>query len=84
VPVAVGPSMENFRAIAEAFDTARAWVRVGDAAELAATWRGWLDDAEGARRLGRHGLELVEGHRGALERTLAALEPILALREEAS
>ena len=81
VPVAVGPSMENFRAIAEAFDEAKAWTRVGDARELANAWRRWLEDAEEARRLGRRARELLERHRGALERTLAAVEPLLRLEE---
>lgn len=73
VPVAVGPSMENFREIAEAFDAARAWARVGDAAALAAAWRGWLDEPAEAAAVGRRGRELVAAHRGALDRTLRLL-----------
>src|SRR5690606_1722382 len=41
VPVVAGPSMENFRAMAEDLDAAGAWARVADAAGLAAAWRGW-------------------------------------------
>jgi len=73
VPVAVGPSMENFREIAEAFDAAGAWARVADAAGLAAAWRGWLDDPAAAAEAGRRGRELVAAHRGALDRTLRLL-----------
>src|SRR5690606_26419858 len=78
VPVAVGPSMENFREIAAAFDAAGAWRRVRDAVELAAVFRQWLDDAAVASELGRRGAELVAAHRGALARTRALLEPLLA------
>lgn len=78
VPVAAGPSMENFREIAERFDADRAWRRVADAAELAAVFAGWLDDPEGARELGRRGARLVEANRGALARTVELLAPLLA------
>jgi 3-deoxy-D-manno-octulosonic-acid transferase len=77
VPIAAGPSMENFRAIAGLFDEAAAWERVHDAVELAAVWKRWLDDPEEARRSGRRGRELLRAHRGALERTVEALAPIL-------
>jgi 3-deoxy-D-manno-octulosonic-acid transferase len=84
VPVAVGPSMHNFRDMAEAFDQAGAWRRVADARELAAVWREWLDDPETARAVGGHALRLVEENRGALARTLEMLAPVLAaLKEDA-
>ncbi len=78
VPVAVGPSMENFREIASLFDRAGAWRRVAGAGELAAIWRSWIADGEAARALGRRGAELAQRHRGALERTLAATAPAIA------
>ncbi len=77
VPVAAGPSMENFRQIAEDFDRAGAWTRVAGAAGLAAAWGGWLDRPDDARELGRRGRELVEGNRGALARTVEMLRPLL-------
>lgn len=85
VPVAVGPSMHNFREMAEAFDAcdgASAWRRVADARELAAAWREWLDDPEAARATGDRALRLVEENRGALARTLEMLEPLLAAVKE--
>jgi 3-deoxy-D-manno-octulosonic-acid transferase len=82
VPVAVGPSMHNFREMAEAFDRASAWRRVADARELAAAWREWLDDPEAARSVGGRALRLVEENRGALARTLEMLEPVLAVLKE--
>lgn len=77
VPVAVGPSMHNFRDMAERFDRSGAWRRVNDAAELAAVWREWIADPEAAREQGGRALRLLEENRGALGRTLEMLEPIL-------
>ncbi|HEY4590218.1 MAG TPA: 3-deoxy-D-manno-octulosonic acid transferase, partial [Thermoanaerobaculia bacterium] len=73
VPLAVGPSMHNFREMAEAFDRAAAWRRVRDAAELGAVWRGWLEDRESGRATGERALRLVEENRGALDRTVKML-----------
>ncbi|RMH16502.1 MAG: 3-deoxy-D-manno-octulosonic acid transferase [Acidobacteria bacterium] len=77
VPIAVGPSMYNFRQIAAAFDDAGAWRRVADAGDLADCWRGWLDDPLAARQVGQRGRALVEANRGALERTRELLAPLL-------
>jgi 3-deoxy-D-manno-octulosonic-acid transferase len=77
VPVVVGPSMENFREIAHAFDGASAWRRASDAATLAAAWGDWLANPELAREVGARGRALVEANRGALERTLALIRPLL-------
>jgi 3-deoxy-D-manno-octulosonic-acid transferase len=64
--------MDNFREMAEAFDRANAWARVGSARELGELWRRWLLDRAGAQELGRRGRDLVEANRGALARTLRA------------
>ncbi len=77
VPVAVGPSMENFADIAAAFDEAGAWLRVADAAALGTAWRRWLAAPDAAAELGARGRRLVEANRGALERTVGLLAPIL-------
>jgi len=78
VPLAVGPSLHNFRDVAERFDRAGAWRRVADAAELGEVWRGWLDDPAEAERQGHRGRALVQANRGALARTLELLAPVLA------
>lgn len=78
VPTAVGPSMANFQEIADQFDTDEAWRRVAGAAELAVVWQEWLDDPATARAVGLRGAALVAANRGALERTLALLEPLVA------
>lgn len=77
VPVAVGPAMENFRDMAERFDLGAAWQRVATAADLAAAWRGWLDDPAAAQALGARAAALLEANRGALARTLELLAPFL-------
>jgi 3-deoxy-D-manno-octulosonic-acid transferase len=77
VPVAVGRSMENFRDIAERFDEERAWARVSDSGALARLWSGWLERRDEATAIGARGRQLVEANRGATERTLAFLAPLL-------
>jgi len=72
-PVVVGPSMENFRQIAEEFDRQEAWERVRDAEELASLWTRWLDAPEAAARIGERGKSLIEANRGALPKTLEML-----------
>jgi 3-deoxy-D-manno-octulosonic-acid transferase len=80
VPVAVGPSMHNFRDMAEQFDRARAWRRVAGAGELAAAWGEWIGSPETAREQGERGLRLLEENRGALARTIEMLAPLLSQR----
>lgn len=77
VPVAVGPSMENFREMAADFDRQRAWLRAATAAELGAAWSEWIGDPAAAREVGDRGRELVAANRGALDRTLELLQPML-------
>lgn len=77
VPVVVGPSMENFREIAEIFDRAGAWQRAKDLSRLAEIFASWWNDPESARAQGSLGHQLIAEHRGALERTLKLLGPML-------
>ena len=78
VPVAVGPSMENFADIAACFDDENAWARVADGAELGAVWRRWLAAPDRAAALGERGRRLVENNRGALDRTVELLAALTA------
>jgi 3-deoxy-D-manno-octulosonic-acid transferase len=82
VPVAAGPSMENFREIAEIYDRERAWARVDSGAALGRLWSDWLAHPEAARALGERGRELVAANRGATLRTVEFLAPLLAGIEE--
>lgn len=84
VPVAVGPSMENFREMADAFEEQRAWVRVADSEELARIWDHWLDEPEKARALGARAATMIAANRGALEKTTALLQPLLAPATEST
>ncbi|HEX6203019.1 MAG TPA: glycosyltransferase N-terminal domain-containing protein [Thermoanaerobaculia bacterium] len=84
VATAVGPSMENFRRTAEDFDRAGAWARVADATALGEVWRCWLAAPIAAREVGERARRLVEAERGAVERTLAVLAPLLAAAREAA
>lgn len=78
VPVAVGPSMTNFREIAEQFDRAGAWARVASGDELGRLWASWLADPALARAVGERGRTLVAENAGALDRTLELLAPLIA------
>jgi 3-deoxy-D-manno-octulosonic-acid transferase len=77
VPVAAGPHMHNFREIAERFDEESAWVRAATPAALGDLLRNWADDPVAARALGERGRSLIERHRGALDRTLRQIAPLL-------
>lgn len=74
VPIVVGPSMENFREMADAFDAGGAWRRATDAEALAEVWREWIENPAAAREVGRCGGELLRRNRGAVERTVELLE----------
>lgn len=78
VPVVAGPHMQNFQEIADGFDRASAWARVANGAELGRVWQRWLLDPGAAADTGQRGRALVEANRGALERTMAMLAPLLA------
>ncbi|MEO8197849.1 MAG: glycosyltransferase N-terminal domain-containing protein [Thermoanaerobaculia bacterium] len=78
VPVAVGPSMNNFREIAEQLDRAGAWGRVASGEELGRLWGAWLGDPAAARAVGERGRALVAANSGALDRTLDLLAALVA------
>ncbi len=77
VPTVVGPSMHNFREMAERFEQAGAWVRAEDASQLAEQWEAWLADPAAAKAVGRKAGDLLAEGRGALDRTVELLEPFL-------
>ena len=75
-PVIVGPSMQNFKEMADLFDDHDAWIRVESSTQLADRWRAIVDDREAfAPQAGEAG-KLVERHRGALGRTLGMLKDL--------
>ena len=76
-PTVVGPSMFNFQEMADSFDQADAWGRAADGAELGRIWRSWLDQPELGKAVGQRALALLETNRGALDRSLAMLLPLV-------
>ena len=83
-PTCVGPSMENFREMAQAFDDAEAWRRVDGPKELAGVWREWIERPESARAQSQRAKALLDTNRGAVERTIRLLEQHLDLDLAAS
>ena len=79
VPVTVGPSMENFRSMADDFVTAGGLTVVPDGDALAAAWRRLLDHPDEAAEQGRAGRELVDRNRGAVERSHRLLAELVEL-----
>lgn len=75
-PVIAGPHMENFRATAEEFRTARASVEIAGADELAPAIARLLDAPEEAHALGRRAMECAESQRGA---SAAAVSDVVKL-----
>lgn len=77
-PVVVGPHMENFREIADAFLAEGALVQVATGAELGAAVAALLSEPVRANAMGARARALVERHRGAMARTADALVSLLA------
>ena len=77
-PIVVGPHMENFQEIADAFRAEGAMVQVGSADELGREVAALLLDEPRRRELGERARGLVGRNRGAVSRTTDALVPLLA------
>ena len=77
LPVVTGTWLFNTQDIADRFLHLGALTRVADADELALAVARLLRDAELAGDLGRLGQEVVARNRGALQRLLALVEPLV-------
>ncbi len=77
VPVVFGPHMFNFTEIARLVAERGAGKRVRDSGELGVVVAGYLANAELRFNAGESGRMVVEENRGALQRTLALLDPLL-------
>ena len=77
VPVVFGPHMFNFAAISSLFLREGAARQADDAAAVAAIVCEWFADPGLRVRIGSAGQRVVEGNRGALEKTMAALRAVL-------
>ncbi len=78
VPVVTGPHNFNAKDIADLFIGVGGCRLVADTTELAATVSELLDDPDEARELGRRGKAVLETNRGALDRLLVLLDPLLS------
>src|SRR6266704_1390439 len=65
-----GPSMDNFREVAEILLEAGAAIQVDSAAQLSAAWSGLLENASRRGQMGLAAREIVERNRGATAATL--------------
>jgi 3-deoxy-D-manno-octulosonic-acid transferase len=82
VPVITGPYNFNSQDIADLFESLGACRIVSGTDELAEVVSELLTDSEEADRLGRAGQKVLEENRGALERLLVLLEPLLSIRAD--
>ena len=76
-PVIMGPSTFNFAEAARLAQEAGAMQPVGDANEAMQTARALLQDSARKKTMSDAGLGLVDENRGATEKTLAHIAPIL-------
>ena len=76
--IIVGPHMQNFREIADAFLAEDALVQVADADGLAAAVTRLLGDAAARDGYGARARAIIGRNQGALARTVDALEALLA------
>jgi 3-deoxy-D-manno-octulosonic-acid transferase len=72
-----GPHVWNFAEIYAALDAANGARQVADGAALAARMRDWLTDTGARQKAALAGRRTVDALGGALDRTLAALDPYL-------
>jgi 3-deoxy-D-manno-octulosonic-acid transferase len=78
VPILHGPHVGNFRDVYDALSAAGAATLVRDGSSLAAAVGLLLENPRERERMAREAHACVERSSGALDRTLAALEPYLA------
>ena len=76
-PPVFGPSMENFRDMAEQFLSARAGIQVKSGPQLGTVWTQLIEDAGVRERMGQAARELSERNRGSTARSLERIEAIL-------
>ncbi len=79
VPV-FGPSMENFRDMAQEFRSEGAGLQVRSGEQLGKAWTNLIQDSAGRERMGRKARELAERNRGATARSLERIDAVLAGR----
>jgi 3-deoxy-D-manno-octulosonic-acid transferase len=76
-PIVTGPNLFNTQDIADMFTSVGASKIVHDSTELAARLGELFADQEAAGIVGNKGREIVRENRGALDRFLRQLEPLM-------
>ncbi|MBI2957133.1 MAG: 3-deoxy-D-manno-octulosonic acid transferase [Acidobacteria bacterium] len=76
-PVIFGPSMENFRAVAERLLEARGAFQVNSSDELGILLAALLDDPAACRRAGEAARAVIERERGAAARSAARIAALM-------
>jgi 3-deoxy-D-manno-octulosonic-acid transferase len=77
LPIVTGPYLFNTEDIAEMFSSVGASVLVHNETELAETLHELFDNRELAQSIGNKGREIVRQNRGALDRFLLLLQPLM-------
>ena len=78
LPIITGPHTSNFREVVQLLKEAGALAVVSDGKELAAVAAALLADPALRRARGAGAKQVVERHRGALEKVMGLLEPLAA------
>ncbi len=77
-PVITGPHLFHTQDIADKFEKVGASISVNNAAQLGAAVTDLFADEATAADIGQRGLEIVQQNKGALDRLLKLLEPLLS------
>ena len=77
VPNVTGPHLFHTQDIAEKFEKLGASIAVNNAGQLGAAVANLFADEAMARDIGNRGWEIVQQNRGALDRLLKLLQPLL-------
>jgi 3-deoxy-D-manno-octulosonic-acid transferase len=76
-PPVFGPSMENFREMADQFLAARAAIQVTSGSQLGKVWVQLIEDGAIREGMGKAARDLSERNRGATERALGRIAGVL-------
>ena len=76
-PVVVGPSLFNFRGEVDLLRHAEGLEIVGDEAGVESTLSRWFLDPEAAARVGRRAFGAIRASKGATDKTMEVLRPLL-------
>jgi 3-deoxy-D-manno-octulosonic-acid transferase len=77
-PPVFGPSMENFREMAEQFLDAHAGVQVKSGQQLGKVWVQLIEDSVMRERMGQAARAIWDANRGATERSLERIAAIVS------